>query len=94
MVRIVNPSFGLMPAGAETTTARAVNWSEDPIALFSNHKPNARELLEGVRARLGDLRRIDNIDLMQKNSASQPAPPEMIEAVALKYPIAVLALGD
>jgi hypothetical protein len=93
-MRIVNPSFGQVSAGTEQTTVRNVNWSEDAIALFSNHKPNARELLEGVRARLGALRRIDNVDLLYKTSASQPAPPEMIEAVARKYPIAVLALGD
>lgn len=93
-MRIVNPSFGLIPAGAEQTSIRTVNWNEDPIVLFSNHKPNARELLEGVRAKLGAVRRIDNVDFIHKNSASQPAPPEMIQAVAAKYPIAVLALGD
>ncbi len=94
MMRIVNPGFGLAPAGVEQTVARAVNWNDDPIVLFSNHKPNARELLEGVRARLGTVRRIDNVDFIHKNSASQPAPAEMIEAVALKYPAALLALGD
>jgi hypothetical protein len=93
-MRIVNPSFGLAPQGAEQTQARVVNWKEDPIILFSNHKPNARELLEGVRARLGAIRRIDNVDFIHKNSASQPAPPAMIEAVAAKYPAALLALGD
>jgi hypothetical protein len=94
VTRIVNPSFGQAVAGAERTTVRNVNWSEDPIALFSNHKPNARELLEGVRVRLGARRRVDNVDFLHKTSASQPAPPEMIEAVARKYRIAVLALGD
>ncbi len=94
MTRIVNPSFGIAPTGGEQTLARTVNWNEDAIVLFSNHKPNARELLEGVRARLGTVRRIDNVDFIHKNSASQPAPPEMIEAVAAKYSAALLALGD
>ena len=94
MMRIVNPSFGQAPAAAEQTVARIVNWKEDPIVLFSNHKPNAHELLEGVRARLGTVRRTDNIDLIHKNSASQPAPAAMIEQVAQKYPAALLALGD
>lgn len=93
-MRIVNPSFGVMPAGAEQTVTRAVNWREDPIVIFSNNKPNARELLEGVRAKLAALRRVDNVDYMHKNSASQPAPPDMIEAVAQKYRAALLALGD
>ena len=93
-MRIVNPSFGVAPPGAEQTVIRKVDWNEDPIVLFSNHKPNARELLEGVRARLGTVRRVDNVDFIHKNSASQPAPAAMIEEVAQKYPAALLALGD
>jgi hypothetical protein len=93
-MRIVNPSFGLIPAGAEQTVAAKVDWRQDPIVLFSNNKPNARELLEGVRAKLGALRRTDNVDYIHKNSASQPAPPSMIEAVAQRYRAALLALGD
>lgn len=93
-MRIVNPGFGLAPAGAEQAVGGAVNWREDPIVLFSNSKPNARELLEGVREKLGAHRRIDNVDFIHKNSASQPAPPDMVEAAARKYRIALLALGD
>ena len=93
-MRIVNPSFGIAPAGEGMATANPVDWSNDPIVLFSNNKPNARELLEGVRERLSTIRRVDNIDYIAKGSASQPAPPEMIDAVARKYRIALLALGD
>jgi hypothetical protein len=93
-MRIVNPSFGVAPAGAEQTIVRKVDWSSDAIVLFSNNKPNARELLEGVRAKLGAMRRIDNVDYIHKDSASQPAPPAMIEAAAQKYRAALLALGD
>ena len=93
-MRIVNPSFGVAPPGAEQTIIGKVDWNEDPIVLFANNKPNARELLEGVRAKLGGVRRIDNVDYIHKNSASQPAPPAMIEAVAQKYRAALLALGD
>ncbi len=95
-MRIVNPSFGVSqeatPSGPSVGTP--IDWTNDPIILFSNNKPNARELLEGVRDKLGALRRTDNIDYINKNSASQPAPPEMIEAVSRKYRIALLALGD
>nr|WP_135469250.1 hypothetical protein [Crenalkalicoccus roseus] len=93
-MRIVNPSFGLAPAGAEQAASGAVDWREDPILLFSNAKPNAKELLEGLRDRLATIRRVDNVDFVHKNSASQPAPPELIEAAARKYRIALLALGD
>jgi hypothetical protein len=93
-MRIVNPSYGIAPQGEGTATAGPVDWMNDPIILFSNNKPNAKELLEGVRDRLSSLRRVDNVDYIAKGSASQPAPPEMIEDVARKYRIALLALGD
>jgi nucleotide-binding universal stress UspA family protein len=93
-MRIVNPSFGITPAGAEQATEGKVDWRNDPIVLFGNSKPNARELLEGVKAQLASIRRVDNIDFVAKNSASQPAPPEMINDAARKYRIALLALGD
>jgi hypothetical protein len=93
-MRIVNPSYGIAPAGEGAATSGPVDWANDPIVLFSNNKPNARELLEGVRDRLAGIRRVDNVDYIAKGSASQPAPPEMINEVARKYRIALLALGD
>ena len=66
----------------------------DPIVLFGNNKPNAKELLEGVRAKLSGVRQADGIDYIFKDSASQPAPSGMIDAVAQKYKVALLALGD
>ncbi len=93
-MRIVNPSYGIAPQGEGTAIAEPVDWLNDPIILFSNNKPNAKELLEGVRDRLAALRRVDNIDYIAKGSARQPAPPELINEVARKYRIALLALGD
>ncbi len=93
-MRIVNPTFGIAPQDEGSATAGPVDWLNDPMVLFSNNKPNARELLEGVRSRLASIRRIDNIDHIAKGSASQPAPPEMINDVVRKYRIALLALGD
>jgi hypothetical protein len=93
-MRIVNPTFGTAPQGEGTAKAGSVDWAKDPIILFSNNKPNAKELLEGVRDRLSAIRRVDNIDYIAKSSASQPAPPEMINELARKYRIALLALGD
>jgi hypothetical protein len=93
-MRIVNPSFGIAPQGEGTATAGPVDWANDPIILFSNNKPNARELLEGVRARLATIRRVDNVDYIAKTSASQPAPAEMINEITRKYRIGLFALGD
>lgn len=93
-MRIVNPTFGLSAAGGEKVTLKPVNWKTDAIALISNSKPNARELLEGVRAKLGAHRQVDNIKFLAKNSASQPAPKELLQEVAANYKAALLALGD
>ena len=93
-MRIVNPTFGLAAAAGPKIELKPVNWATDAIALMSNSKPNARELLEGIRAKLGATRQIDNIEFLAKNSASQPAPKEQIAEVAAKYRGAILALGD
>ena len=95
-MKIVNPSFGL-PEQAENMSEKAVtsaDWSQDAIAIISNFKPNARELLEGVRAQMGVYRSTDNIDYLFKDSAAQPAPPELLEKVAQNYKGAILALAD
>ena len=91
---IVNPTFGLAAAAGPTVALKPINWATDAIALMSNSKPNARELLMGIREKLGATRKIDNIEFHAKNSASQPAPKDLIEAVAGKYRGALLALGD
>ena len=94
MMRIVNPSFGLTQGAKETLKVGAVDWLNDPIALFSNSKPNAKELLEGLKAKLASVRNVDNIDLVWKDSASRPAPAETLQQVGHKYRAALLALGD
>jgi hypothetical protein len=93
-MRIVNPTFGTATATAEAVTDGKVDWMNDPIIMFSNNKPNARELFDGLRTRLGTIRRIDNVDFIAKPSASVPARPEVIDDIARKYRIALLALGD
>ena len=93
-MRIVNPSFGASSAGGEQVSLHTIDWARDPIVLFSNSKPNARELLEGVRDKLGLTRNVDNIDFVYKDSASQPAPAHMYDEVAKKYKGALLAIAD
>lgn len=93
-MRIVNPTFGQSAAGGEKIALKPVNWKTDAIALISNSKPNARELLEGIRAKLGAHRQVENIKFLAKNSASQPAPKELLQEVATNYKAALLALGD
>lgn len=94
-MRIINPSFGL-PEAAENLggPGGAVDWGKDPIAIISNSKPNARELLEGVKAQLAAHRTVDNIDYLYKDSASQPAPAALLDQVKANYKGAILALAD
>ena len=93
-MRIVNPSFGQALAATETIATGAVDWRRDPIILFSNSKPNARELLDGLRAKLATVRPADGIDFVYKDSASKPAPTGIVDEVSRKYRAALLALGD
>ena len=93
-MRIVNPSFGLKAPESERVRADAVDWRQDPIILFSNSKPNAKELLEGVRERMGAYRATDNIDYIHKDSPAQPAPSAMIDELATRYRAALLAIAD
>ena len=93
-MRIYNPSFGMAPASTAKVALQPVNWMTDAIALVSNSKPNARELLEGIRTRLGAHRPVDTIHFHAKNSASQPAPKDLIAKIATNYKAAIIALGD
>jgi hypothetical protein len=93
-MRIYNPGFGLSATSKESVKLVPVNWMTDAIALVSNSKPNARELLMGVRDKLSAHRQVENIKFLAKNSASQPAPKDLLQEVATNYKAALLALGD
>ena len=93
-MRIVNPTFGLSAAAGATVALKPVNWKTDAIALMSNSKPNARELLMGVRDKLSAHRQVENIKFLAKNSASQPAPKDLLQEVATNYKGALLAIAD
>ncbi|MBT6277630.1 MAG: hypothetical protein HOI95_26285 [Chromatiales bacterium] len=91
---IVNPSFGQAAGGGETIERKPVDWKTDAIALFSNSKPNARELLEGVKATFSTSRTVENINYVSKASVAHPAPDDVIQHVAENYRAALLAIAD
>ncbi len=96
-MRIVNPSFGLEEGSenrSDAADAGSTDWSRDAIAIISNSKPNARELLEGVRDKMSAHRATDNIDYFFKDSAAKPAPDALYAEVAENYKGAILALAD
>ena len=95
-MRIVNPAFGLEEGGDNMSKAveLSTDWFKDGIAIISNSKPNARELLEGVKEQMGVYRSTDNIDYYFKDSAAPPAPEALYDEVAAKYKGAIVALAD
>jgi len=93
-MKIVNPSFGVSATGGEKLATAPVDWLKDPIALITNAKPNAHQLLDGIRTKLGAIRPIDNIVFYGKDSASQPAPASLYDEVAKNHKAALLALAD
>jgi len=93
-MRIVNPSYGVSAEDSMAVAEKPLDWLKDPIVLFSNSKPNARELMDGLKTKLSAIRPVDNIDYVYKPSASQPASAAIIDEVAHKYRAALLALGD
>jgi hypothetical protein len=93
-MEFVNPTFGQQAPSPAQVAVETVDWRHDPIILFSNSKPNAKELLEGVRDRMSEFRSTDNIDYILKDSPAQPAPTAMMDALAAKYRAALLAIAD
>ena len=93
-MRIVNPSFGREAESTERARANSIDWAKDPIILFANSKPNAKELLEGVRDKMAAYRATDNIDYIHKDSPAQPAPGGMYDELAGKYRGALIAIAD
>ena len=94
-MRIVNPTYGTAAEEASAVRKTAsVDWMKDPIILFSNSKPNVKEIMEALKSRLTAIRNVGNIDFIAKNAAGVPAPVEMIEAIAAKYRIALLGSAD
>lgn len=96
-MRIVNPSFGLeesAESGSAGPKTAVTDWSKDPIAIMSNSKANARELLEGVRDKMKAYRAVDNIDYLYKESAAKAAPTALYDEIAKNYKGAIVALAD
>jgi len=96
-MRIINPSFALEESeesrGSGAKAGKA-DWRKDPIAIMSNSKANARELLEGVREKMSAYRGVGNIDLLFKDSAAKPAPTALYDEIAKNYKGAIVALAD
>jgi len=97
-MRIVNPTFGTRKVEAETEASQAakkpLEWRTDKIVMFSNSKPNAKEVLEGLNAKIDEVLHCGKFDFTSKGNAAIGATAAQLDEVASKYRGAFLASGD
>jgi thioredoxin reductase (NADPH) len=93
-LRIVDPTAGVAPADtdAETHAGGTAAWTE--VALFSNSKPNATELLRGVGERLQAHWDLPELGFASKPNASEAADKDMIDWLSQRYKMVLVAVGD
>ena len=93
-LRIVDPTFGTRPADAELDVGAGgtADWTE--VALFTNSKPNATELLRGVGERLQAHWDLPELGFASKDNASAAADKDTIDWLSQRYKMVVVAVGD
>jgi hypothetical protein len=93
-MEIYDPTYAEPIARASSATRdRRGDFVTDAVAFFSNSKPNAPELLMGMREKLGAEYGRSDFAYLSKDTASLAAPESVLTRVA-EYDIAILALGD
>nr|WP_100498228.1 NAD(P)/FAD-dependent oxidoreductase [Geodermatophilus chilensis] len=94
-LRIVDPTYGVLPeddAGPVDTAASTATWTD--VALFTNSKPNATELLRGLGARLQAHWGLPELGFAAKESASMPAEEDQIDWLSQRFKMVLVAVAD
>ena len=93
-LRIVDPTFGVRPDEADVAVRAGgtADWTE--VAIFSNSKPNATELLRGVGERLQAHWDLPEVGFASKPNASAAADKDVIDWLSQRYKMVVVAVGD
>jgi thioredoxin reductase (NADPH) len=94
-LRIVDPTHGVLPeddAGPVGAAGSTATWTD--VALFTNSKPNATELLRGLGARLQAHWALPELGFAAKDSASVPADPDQIDWLSQRFKMVLVAVGD
>jgi thioredoxin reductase (NADPH) len=94
-LRVVDPTYGVLPeddAGPLEATGSSATWTD--VALFTNSKPNATELLRGLGARLQAHWQLPELGFAAKDSASVPADPDQIDWLSQRFKMVLVAVGD
>ena len=92
-MKIYNPNYGI-----RENTGRAVAATNsagvDTICLFSNSKPNATELLNGMAGAITAEFDVPEIGFVSKPNAAVAGKSETYDWLAERYRFAILASGD
>jgi thioredoxin reductase (NADPH) len=94
-LRIVDPTFGLLPeddAADAALPASTASWTD--VALFTNSKPNATELLRGLGERLQAHWELPELGFAAKQSASVAAEKDTIDWLSQRFKMVLVAVGD
>ena len=94
-LRIVDPTHGLLPedeAGDDAAVSSTATWTD--VALFTNSKPNATELLRGLGERLQAHWALPELGFAAKESASVPAEEDTIDWLSQRFKMVLVAVGD
>jgi thioredoxin reductase (NADPH) len=94
-LRIVDPTHGLLPedeAGDDAAVSSTATWTD--VALFTNSKPNATELLRGLGERLQAHWALPELGFAAKESASVAAEKDTIDWLSQRFKMVLVAVGD
>ncbi len=91
--QLVDPTTEpLVPAF--TSAPRLTDLANKRVGFIDDSKENAKELLEAVEAVLRQRHGIHDVEYHRKPSASKPANPEVVEAMAKACDYVVVAIGS
>jgi thioredoxin reductase (NADPH) len=93
-LRIVDPTSGVLPDvdAAPVGAGSTATWTD--VALFTNSKPNATELLRGLGERLQAHWELPELGFAAKESASVAADPDQIDWLSQRFKMVLVAVGD
>ena len=94
-LRIVDPTYGLPPeddAGPLEAAGGTATWTD--VALFTNSKPNATELLRGLGERLQAHWELPELGFAAKENASVAAEKDTIDWLSQRFKMVLVAVGD
>ena len=92
-MKIYSPSFGVRD-NHSNTESQITSAAVDTICLYSNSKPNATELLQGIARRVEERLSVPKVGFVSKPNAAVAGDTETYDWLAERYRFALLASGD